>query len=187
MRRQKADLERTNKQTGSSQIGEPEFLAVGKIRKPHGVKGEMEMEILTDFPDRIRPKKILYFGETHCPKQIISTRWKNTLMLIFLEGVSTLEAAAMARNEIAYVKTDELPSLPKGEYYHHEILGLNVIDAKQQFLGTVKEILITGANDVYVVQNENLDEILIPALKSVLENVDLVRGEIIVNLPEGLI
>lgn len=187
MKRQKADFERTNNQTGSSQSGEPVFLAVGKIRKPHGVQGEMEMEILTDFPERIKPKKCLYFGETHSPKQIISTRWKNSLMLVFLEGVSTLETAGMLRNEIAFVKADELPSLPKGEYYHHEILGLRVIDAEQQFLGTVKEILITGANDVYVVQNDNDEEILIPALKSVLENVDLVRGEMIVNLPEGLI
>jgi 16S rRNA processing protein RimM len=186
MRHRKLDLKHNNIQTGLPESGEPVFLAVGKIRKPHGIHGEIEMEILTDFPERLTPEKIIYIGEDHRPNKILSIRWKNALMLINLEGITTPEKAGLLRNEIVYGHSAELPKLPEGEYYYHEILGLKIIDANKKFVGTLIEILSTGANDVYVVQDKKGKEILLPAIKSVLINVDRELGEISVNMPQWL-
>ena len=88
------------------------------------------------------------------------------------------------RNAVIYVQTDSLPTLPEGEYYFHQLIGLHVIDENAQPVGILSEIMETGANDVYVLISPDGEEILIPAIDEVIKKVDLERGEIIINLPE---
>ena len=172
---------------GSPQKGEPVFLAVGKLRRPHGLHGEIIMDVLTDFPERLHRGTTLYVGPEHQPLQIRSHRWHTAAMLVAFEGYNTPEQASELRNQIAFVLTADLPPLPEGEYYHHQLIGLKVISEQGEMLGTVTEILATGASDVYVVRPKIGAEILIPAVDEFVQAIDLESGEMRVHVVPGLL
>jgi len=185
-RRQIPIEEQSEPTTGSPVLGGPVYLAIGKLRRSHGIHGDMVMEVLTDFPDRIRVGKFVYVGENHDAREIVSSRSHDRMLIIRFSGIDTPEDAGLMRNQNVYVKAAELPKLPQGEYYHHQLLGLSIVDENGQKLGELKEILETGANDVYVVKFPEGKELLLPALDDVILGVDLERGEMIVRPPEWL-
>jgi 16S rRNA processing protein RimM len=166
---------------------EPIFLAIGKLRRPHGIQGEMLMEVLTDFPERLKVGVIVYMGDQRRPLKIRSSRSQNKAMLLAFDGYTDPETAGELRNEILYVRSDDRPPLPEGEYYHHQVLGLQVIDETGQMLGVLTKILDTAANDVYVVQPAHGPEILLPAIEPVILDIDLDRKQMKVHLLPGLI
>lgn len=172
---------------GSQGSGEPVFLVVGKFRRSHGVVGEMLMEPITDFPERLQAGVTVYVGQKHQSHQIQSCRQSGSFLLIRLVGYDTPEEAGELRNQLVYVRADDRPPLPEGEYYHHQIIGLRVITEEGRFLGVIREILNNPANDVYIVQPETGREILLPALKSVILSVDLAKGEMLIHLLPGII
>src|SRR4030067_3247840 len=102
------------------------------------------------------------------------------------ETINNPESAGALRNQLVYVRSDDRPPLPEGEYYHHQILGLKVKTIDDRFLGNLVQILETGANDVFIIRQEQGSEILIPAIPDVICKIDLQEGEIIVNLLPGL-
>lgn len=173
--------------TGSPLEGEPVFLAVGKLRRPHGVRGEIVLDVYTDFPERLRPGVVLYIGDEHCPEKIRTCRPNGASLLISFTGRTDPESAGELRNQLACVRADDRPPLPEGEYYHHQLLGLQVVDETGRRLGMLVEILSSPANDVYCIQPEAGKEILIPALKSVILEVDLNQGQMRVHLLPGLL
>ncbi len=172
---------------GSLHQGEPVFLAVGKLRRPHGVHGEIIMDVLTDFPERIHQGITLYVGPDHQPLKLRSLRGHAAGMLVAFDGYHTPEQASELRNQIAYVPAADRPPLPVGEYYHHQLIGLKVVDEKGEVLGKVTEILATGATDVYVVRPEMGAEILIPAADEFILDTDLERGMLRVHVAPGLL
>jgi 16S rRNA processing protein RimM len=172
---------------GSPSPGEPVFLAVGKLGRPHGVRGEIIMEILTDFPERLQPGVLLYVGPEHRPMRLRGRRPHQRGLLLAFEGVKDREQAGELRNFLVQVRADDRPPLPEGEYYHHQLLGLQIVDAAGDPLGVLSGILQTGANDVYEVRTGSGGELLIPATGSVILGIDLARGEIRVQLPPGLL
>jgi 16S rRNA processing protein RimM len=173
--------------TGSPTEGEPVYLAVGLLRRPHGLHGDILMEIYTDFPERLCPGKKVHVGEAHLPLTITRRRKHNHGLLLAFRGYDTLEAVGSLRNSIAYVPATDLPPLPDGRYYHHQLLGSSVVDESGRTLGTLTEILTTGANDVYVVEDQEGRELLLPAIRDVVLEVDLARKEIRVHLIPGLV
>jgi 16S rRNA processing protein RimM len=172
--------------TGSPPVGEPEFLVVGKLRHPHGVRGEMLLEVITDFPERLACGVSVYVGEQRQRLRIRSRRTHGKGLLLAFEGYDTPEAVGALRNALVYVTAADRPPLPEGEYYHHQLLGLRVVSDEGQEMGTVHEILSTAANDVYVVRGEG-GEILLPAIQSVIQEIDLENRLIRVHLLPGLI
>lgn len=158
--------------TGSPKAGEPVFLVIGKLRRTHGVHGEILMDIETDFPERIRKGQTVFVGEAKQPHTILSLRPIDRQMLVAFEGYIDCDAAAIFRNQLVYVKAQNLPDLPTGTFYQHEVLGMLVQDEAGKELGTVAEILVTGANDVYVVKAGPGEEVLLPAIKTVILAVD---------------
>jgi 16S rRNA processing protein RimM len=167
------EQEHSSSSTGSPSSSEPEFLAIGKLRKPHGIRGEIEMEILTSFPERLHKGIIVYVGENYRPIRILDRRRKDQLLLLTLEDYPVREKVAALTNQLVFIRSSGLPKLPEGEYYHHEVLGLDVFDEAGNNLGQLSEILETGANDVYLVRDSSGIEILIPALENVILQVDL--------------
>ena len=165
----------------------PAFLAVGKLRRPHGVQGEIVMEVLTDFPERLRAGDTLYIGHEYSPMQLKNIRSQNRGMLVTFQGCSTPEAAGELRNQFVYVPAVGRPALPEGEYYHHQIIGLKVLTQQGELLGTIIEILETGANDVFVIRPSNGREILIPDTDEVILQIDLDKGQMIIHLLPGLL
>ncbi len=172
---------------GSPSPGEPVFLAVGKLRRPHGVRGELQMEVLTDFPERLRPGITLYVGPEHRPMRLRSRRSARQTLIVAFEGCQTPEEASAIRNLLVFVRADDRPPLPEGEYYHHQLIGLRAVTEEGRFLGTVREILETGANEVYVLLPENGPEILLPGIDEVILGIDLEKGELRVHLLPGLV
>jgi len=171
-----------------SPTGEPLFLAVGQLRRPHGVRGEIRMEVLTDFPERLTPGMTVYVGPRRIPLRIKHIRWQNEVMLISFEGYEDRDRVGLLRNMVVAVPADEAPPLPENEFYYHEILGLRVVTDDGRELGVVAEIMETGANDVFVVQPEGGGaEILLPDIDDVVLEIDTDRGVMTVHLLPGLL
>jgi 16S rRNA processing protein RimM len=162
----------------------PAFLAVGLLRHAHGVKGEISMEVYTDFPERLRVGSEVYIGDSHKPLHITHKRNKDQLLLLTFEGYADCDQVNTLRNEVVYTRADKLPQLPEGQYYHHQLIGLRVTDESGAELGTLAEILETGANDVYIVRSPDRADLLLPAIESVIIQVDLEKGTIVSRPPE---
>lgn len=145
------------------------------------------MEIMTDFPERLKPGVQLYIGPQRRPVQLRSRRPHPRGALVAFEGIDNREQSGELRNQFVLVRADDRPPLPEGEYYHHQLIGLQVVDEQGSIVGELMEILQTGANDVYVVRLPAGGELLIPAIDSVILSVDLERTEIRVQLPPGLL
>jgi 16S rRNA processing protein RimM len=166
--------------------GEPVYLVVGFLRRAHGVQGEMIMDLHTDFPERFRSGRKLFVGEEHKAMTVENVRSHAKGLLIKFKGIETPEETARFRNQWVYIKATDAPPLPEGQIYQHELFGFQVLDENETLLGELVEIIETGANDVYVVRNEAGKEILLPAIPSVILELDPIRRFMRVHLLEGL-
>jgi 16S rRNA processing protein RimM len=166
--------------------GGVEFLVVGKVRRPHGVRGDVVVEIYNDSPEGLAPNRSIFIGENHVRMIIARRRKHNEGLLLGFEGVSSPEQAGRYRNQILSIAVSEMPVLSKGRYYFHDLIDLRVIDESGKDLGTLSEILETGANDVYVVKTSNGKDLLLPAISDVVMKVDLVAKYMQVRLLSGL-
>ena len=173
--------------SGSPTSGEPDFLVVGKLGRPHGVRGEILMDVYTDFPERLQPGMTLFIGPQFEPLHLSRRRPHGRGILVTFNGYQNRDEVAKLRNQLVHVPTADRPALPDGEYYHHELLGLQVIDESERSLGWLERILETGANDVYLVRDRTGVEILIPAIEEVILDIDLERKFIRVHLLPGLL
>jgi 16S rRNA processing protein RimM len=165
-------------------------LVVARILRPHGVRGELRAEILTEDPARFGLLKQVYVGrEGQTPVPLPLERYRLRLdrgwVLLKLEGYDDRERADELRG--AWVQIPESEGLPldPDQYYEYQIIGLTVESPAGDDLGRVTEILYTGANDVYVVRSGS-QEILVPAVEDVVLEVDLSGGRLVVDLPDGL-
>ncbi|MBE0671298.1 MAG: 16S rRNA processing protein RimM [Anaerolineales bacterium] len=176
----------TETRSGSPK-GESIYLAIGFLRRPHGVSGEIIMDLHTDFPERIKAGRKVYIGEKYEAATFGSVRVHGDGLLVSLRGYDTPETVGGFRNQWVYVKAREVPPLPEGQHYKYELIDLDVVDDNGTTLGKLAEILETGANDVYVVRSEAGEEILLPAIPSVILNVDMQAHKITVHLIDGLV
>ena len=174
------------KNAPGSPDGEPVYLVVGFLRRPHGVRGEIIMDVHTDFPERLQSGRKLFVGEEHKPMSLSGSRPHAKGLLVKFKGIETPEAAGELRNQWVYVKSTDVPDLPEGKLYQHELFGFQVVDENNVSLGELVEIIETGANDVYVVRNEVGKEILLPAIPSVILETDTTRRLMRVHVLEGL-
>ncbi len=174
------------KNAPGSPDGEPVYLVVGFLRRAHGVQGELIMDLHTDFPERLRAGRKLFIGEEHKPMTLSGVRPHANGMLVKLKGIGTPEEAGQLRNQWVYVRAADVPSLPEGQIYQHELLGFQVVDEEGASLGELAEIIETGANPVYVVKDSNGHELLLPAIPSVILDLDPARRLMRVHLLEGL-
>lgn len=156
------------------------------MRRPHGLRGEMLVSIETDFPERIQPGLKLWAGEDHILLTIARRRTHADGLLLAFEGHEDAESVIAFRNQPLFVRVAELPRLPHGQYYQHQLLGMQVVEEQGPPLGTLARILDTGANDVYLVRDENGRETLLPAIGDVIREVDVEHKRMTVRLIPGL-
>lgn len=168
-----------------------EYLNVGKIVNTHGIRGEVRVISQTDFPELRYKKgaKLTLFQEGKQPLKltIASHRKHKNFDLLTFEGYLTINDVEKFRDGILKVSEYDLTDLEENEYYYYEIIGLNVLDENGELLGTIKEILSPGANDVWVVQRKGKKDALIPYIDSVVKEIDLDANEVHVAIPEGLL
>ena len=172
--------------SGPLENSRPDFLVIAKIFKPHGLKGEVSAELLTDFPKQLVPGREVYIGKEHMRVRIHTVRKVNKRYLLSFQGIESRDLVEIFRNKIMYTTFSGLPNLPEGEFYHHDLIGLHVFNENNEELGILSEIIRTGANDVYIIttKNKDLKEILIPAIKSVVKKIDIEKKRMLVKLPE---
>jgi 16S rRNA processing protein RimM len=175
-----------DKKTPGSPDGEPVYLTVGFLRRPHGLGGEVIMNLHTDFPERMKSGRKLLVGEQHKPFTLTGVRPHQSGLLVKFKGINSAEEAGQFRNQWVYIKASEAPPLPEGKIYQHQLLGFQVVDDTERPLGELVEILETGANNVYVVKDEAGRELLLPAIPSVILDIDTERRLVRVHLLEGL-
>jgi 16S rRNA processing protein RimM len=165
----------------------PEYLAVGRVVRPHGVRGALMVESGSDLFPSIHPGTTVLLGDTHISAVVSENRPYRSGYLLFLEGFETRNQAESLRGKEIYLRFEETEPLPDGVYYQWQILGLEARTETGEVLGVVDQILETGANDVYLLRHPSDGEILLPAIPDVIREVDLDRGRIIVRLLPGLI
>ena len=164
----------------------PRYLAVGRILRPWGVKGMVKVKVMTDFPERFAQMETFYVGEDHRPVHLERSAGHKGSLLLKFAGYETPEACHALRDQILYIPIEEAMSLPDGEYYIYQIIGLEVWTDEGERLGTLAEVWETGANDVYVVDTGG-KTVLLPAIPDVILEVNLDQKRITVHLLEGLI
>jgi 16S rRNA processing protein RimM len=173
------------KNTGSPK-GEPLYLSVGFLRRPHGVHGEIIMDLHTDFPERMKSGRKLFVGEEHRPMTLTSVRPHQAGLIVKFNGIETPEEAGMYRNQWVFIKAKDAPPLPDGQLYQHELIGFRIVDENDHLLGELVDIIETGANDVYIVRDDSGREILLPNIPSVILDVEVDSRTMRVHLLEGL-
>jgi 16S rRNA processing protein RimM len=144
--------------------------------------------VLTEFPERFETTEWVYLGNEFeaIPYRLESYRWHKDNVLLTLAGVADRTQAEALRGQLVQVPLNEAVALPEGSYYLYQLIGLQVKTVEGEFLGTITSVMETGANDVYVVQNEGR-ELLLPAIPDVIKTIDLPNGLMVVQVMEGLI
>ncbi len=145
------------------------------------------MEIVTDFPERLQPGTRVYVGPFHTPMTIENVRPHGEGLIIKFREVGSPEEAARYRNQSVYVTAADRPALPEGQYYEHQLLGFAVVNRDTgEPIGSLSEIMRTGANDIYVVEREDGREVLLPVIPDVVLELDVMQRTIWVHLLPGL-
>lgn len=166
---------------------EPRFLVIGRIIKPHGVRGEVRVEIITDLPERFTWLEIVYVGDSSPePVKVESVRFHKNYALVKLEGYDTRETAAELRNQLLQVPEDEGIPLEDGEYFLYQLVGLAVYTDEGEHLGELVEVMETKANNVFVVHGPR-GEVLLPDTDEVILEIDFENSRMVVHLLPGLI
>ena len=178
---------------GSGDRDGPErsYVVLGQVRRPHGVRGEVRVEILTDYPERIAQHDHLYLAPPGRPDrvkrcQVESVRPHKGVLLIKLAGYDDREAADKLRGMLIQLPVEEAVPLEEEEYYYFQLEGVHVETETGEYLGRVTEVLEPGAHDVYVVQGPR-GEVLIPAIEDVILELDLEAGKMLVRPLPGML
>lgn len=159
-------------------------IKVGKITSSHGIKGEVKIYPLTDFPSRFKKGNKVYIDNKEMT--IERSRLQKKIYIVKFEGFDDINEILGFKDKYIEITREQLTTLKKGEYYVFDIIGCEVYDDKENYIGTVKSVFATGNNDVYVVKN-NTKEHLIPAIKQVVSAIDVEGKKIIITPIEGLL
>ncbi len=156
------------------------------VVKPHGLRGEVWVDLNTDFPERL-PEwpalEIVGNGEPGRAKVEYVKGIVGGRCIVKLKGVDDRDQAEAIRNQILRIARSEIPPPPEGAYYDFQIVGLRVVTTDGRDLGRIVQIMRTGANDIY----ETETGILIPAVEDVVREIDLDEGRVIIEAVEGLL
>ncbi len=158
-----------------------EAVIIGKIGKAHGIKGEMRLFPLTDFPERLSKLKKAYLNDKAVT--ISALRTSNNFFIIKVAGIDSRETAEKYNGAFLTIDRDSLSPLKAGEYYYFDIIDLNVYEGNT-LVGKIKDIFKTGSNDVYVIKELDGNELLLPAIKRYVEKIDIENGRINIIRPE---
>ncbi len=161
---------------------------IGRVVKPHGVKGKMKVKYFGDDLHRFSfYREVFIEGEKGMPEpyEVLEAIPQPPRLILRLKGVEKIEEVELLMGKEIFIKKEAFPALGEREYYWMDILGMKVETEEGKKIGKVKEIFPTGANDVYVIEGKR-GEILLPATEEVILSVDLPRGVMRVACLEGL-
>jgi 16S rRNA processing protein RimM len=164
------------------------LITIGKAAKPFGVKGEIKIESLTDFPGRFKDLGRVYLVSP-AGKEIIcnvkSVRYAGDIPFLLFNGYDSPEKAKALNGWLVKVPEEDAVPLPEGQYYWYELIGMEVLSESGEKLGTIVDIFETGSNDVYVMKHGR-KEVYLPATKEVIKRVDRRTRQMVIHLMDGL-
>ncbi|AVK62962.1 ribosome maturation factor RimM [Lactobacillus sp. CBA3606] len=172
-----------------------DYYRVGTLVNTHGIRGEVKVVAVTDFPEKrfAKGQQLTLFKDIDdttggLTVTITSSRAQKGLFFLTFAGFDNINDVEKYKGWTLKVTADKLQDLPAGQYYYHQIVGLKVVTTTGETLGHIKEILAPGANDVWVVQREHGQaDVLLPKIPQVIKTVDLATETVTVELMEGLI
>lgn len=169
----------------------PPFLLLGRVLRPHGIRGELRLEVITAYPDRIVEGRRVFLGadpedvSAAEERRVVRARRHKQYLILELDGISDRDEADTFRDQYVMVPLENAVPLDEGEFYLFQALGLDVYTDEGEFLGQVSDVIETGANDVYVVHGPS-GEILLPDIEECILKVDIPANRMTVHLMEGL-
>ena len=165
-----------------------DLLQVGVITSTHGIRGEVKVFPTTDDPNRFRKLKqvILDTGKEQLDMEIASVKFFKNQVIVKFKGIDDINDVEKYRKAGLYVTRENAVPLGENEYFIADLIGLKVISDDEEELGVIDDVLQTGANDVYIVKKEQTPDLLIPAIKDCIKNVNIEEGTMIVHLLPGL-
>ena len=164
-------------------------LQVGVITQTHGIRGEVKVFPTTDDASRFKKLKevIMDTGRERLTMEIEGVKFFKQYAIIKFKGYDSINDVEKYKNAKLYVTRDKAVRLKKDEYFIADLIDMEVVTQEGGYLGRVKDVLVTGANDVYVVEREDKTEILLPAIKECVREIDMECSKITVHIMDGLI
>jgi 16S rRNA processing protein RimM len=163
-------------------------LVVGRIGRPHGIRGEVTVEVRTDDPQaRFAPGTALATDPLDAgPLVVESMRWHKNILLLRFEGVGGRDAAEALRDTMLIIDSADIPpSDDPDEFHDHQLIGLSVVTADGQAVGEIVDVLHHG-QDLLVIRRGG-GEVLVPFVKALVPEVDRAAGRVVVDAPPGLL
>jgi 16S rRNA processing protein RimM len=166
------------------------LVVVGRIGRPHGIRGEVTVEVRTDAPEvRFAPGSVLTADPSRVgPLTVAAARWHSGRLLLSVRGVTDRTAAEALRGVVLSVdvEDDELPGDP-AEFYDHQLRGLDVRTLDGESIGVVDDVLHLPGQDLLAVRRHDARETLIPFVEEMVPEIDLALGRVVVAPPPGLL
>ena len=158
-------------------------IVIGKIVAPHGVRGDIRIMPLTEKPEQFLDMEYLLLEDGR-KLTVKYARFQKRMILVTTQELHNMNEAELLRDKKVLINVEDLPELDEGTFYVADLIGLPVFDEQGQQLGTFKECLETGSNDVYVIAVPGQKDILVPALKQYVKEINVKEKRIVVSLPE---
>jgi 16S rRNA processing protein RimM len=166
---------------------EPEWLLIGRVIGPFGIRGELKVWPETDFPERFAQTPALYLGADHAPYAVAGARLGHPHVIVRLAQISDASAAERLRGLPVYVPVAQAVPLPPDRFYQHDLIGLRAEHADGTPLGPITDVYTGPGNDVFVVRAARTGrEVLVPAVKEMIVRVDLAAGVVVMRPIPGL-
>jgi len=162
----------------------PQFIPIARVVAPWGIRGEVKVESMTDFSDRFACGETAYLRGS--PVKIENSRLHGNSVILKLAAIDSRNQAEEIRGLFLEIPSDRLQSLPEGEYYRFQMIGLKVLNTEGKLLGQVSDVIQTGSNDVYEISSDN-GVFLIPATDEVIKSINIDKGCMVIELLKGLI
>ncbi len=161
---------------------------VGVITSTHGVRGEVKVFPTTDDPARFKKLKqvILDTGKEDMELEITGVKFFKNMVILKFKGIDDMDTANKYRQKSLYVTRENAVKLEKNEYFIADLIGLAVSSEEGEDLGFIDDVLQTGANDVYVIKKAGEEDLLLPAIKDCVKEVDIEGGKMVVHVLPGL-
>ena len=164
-------------------------LQVGVITQTHGIKGEVKVFPTTDDVGRFKKLKevIMDNGRERLHLEIEGVKFFKQYAILKFKGYDSINDIEKYKSAKLYVTRDKAVKLKKDEYFIADLIEMEVVTEDGEYFGRMKDVLVTGANDVYIVTREDGTEVLLPAIKQCVKSVDMEQGRITVHIMDGLI
>lgn len=166
-----------------------QLLQVGVISSTHGIRGEVKVFPTTDDVKRFKKLKqvVLDTGREKLPLEVESVKFFKQFVILKFKGIDNINDIEKYKGKSLLVDREHAVKLRKDEYFIADMIGMDVFTEDGELFGVLKDVLETGANDVYIIETQDEKEVLVPAIKQCILNVDIENRKMVIHLLEGLV